>query len=179
MWCLSLSSLAFSIYSTVPWLYGRPYDPLSSAILFPLNLVSWSLGTGTAVWLCVTGNGGFLGSLLSFSFYRPLSRTSYSVYLTHVWVVWVTAGARRTPFDLSLHAMILLFAAQVLVSFALGILFTVLFESPVIYALNYIKKLCSIRPVDAEKEDKGARLELVEKGKGGANEINGNQSSDN
>lgn len=103
----------------------------------------------TSVWLCVTGNGGLLGRLLSSKVFRPLSRTTYAVYLTHVWVVWVTAGARRAPIDLSAHSLLLLFAAEVLVAFGIGFFFTVLFESPVIYALHYIKKVCIL---EEEKE---------------------------
>lgn len=111
----------------------------------------------TSVWLCVTGNGGLLGRLLASSVFRPLSRTTYAVYLTHVWVVWVTAGARRAPIDLSAHALLLLFAAEVLVAFGLGTLFTVLFESPVIHALHYIKKMA----ISVEEEKRVVVRELV------------------
>ncbi len=119
----------------------------------------------------MTGNGGLLGRLLSSKVFRPLSRTTYAVYLTHVWVVWVTAGARRAPIDLSAHSLLLLFAAEVLVAFGIGFLFTVLFESPVIYALHYIKKVCIFE--EKKEGEEGKQAEAVEFGGGGA------QSGDN
>jgi len=65
---------------------------------------------------------------------------TYAVYLTHVWVVWVTAGARRELINLNAHSIALLLTATVLLSYLVGFLFTIAFEAPVIYALGYIKR---------------------------------------
>lgn len=141
LWCLAIASFAFSIYSTTPWLTGRPYTPLISAFLFPLNLLTWTLGMTLSICLCVSGNGGLLGRLLSASFWVPLSRTSYAVYLTHVWIVWIGAGTRRSLIELRGEAVALFLAGQVALSFLLGFLFTVLYETPVIYALEELKRV--------------------------------------
>lgn len=55
------------------------------------------------MWLCATNNGTILGRLLSWSGFRPLSRVTYSTYLTHSWVLWVALGTRRELIDLKVR----------------------------------------------------------------------------
>ncbi len=130
----------FCMYSTLPWLYGRPYEPLWSALLYPLNRTIWALVLTAVLWLCLTGNGTVFGRFLSWSALKPLSRLTYSVYLTHAWVLWVALGTRRELIDLNARSLALLFGGVISASFVLGFAFTVLFESPLIHSLEYIKR---------------------------------------
>ena len=139
LWSLAFFGYLFTIYSTLPWLYGRPYEPLLSAIIFPLNLIVWSLVLTLVIWLCITDNGGLVGSFLSHPIFRPLSRMTYSVYLTHVWVLLVAMGARRDLIDLNMHSIVLLLMSILMFSFMVGFVFTVLIENPVIHAIDWLK----------------------------------------
>lgn len=65
---------------------------------------------------------------------------TYSVYLTHAWVLYVALGTRRDLIDLSPRSLIMLFGGVISASFALGFLFTILFETPLIHVLEYIKR---------------------------------------
>ena len=139
LWTVSLSGFLFSLYATYPWLHGRPYSPVISALIYPTTLLTWTFGLTLAIWLCVTNNGGIIGTFLSYFQFRPLSRMTYSVYLTHVWIVWTSNGSRRDLIDLNTQSMIIYCGGIILCSYFVGFLFTVLFESPLINGLEYWK----------------------------------------
>lgn len=140
LWLLAFSGYAFCIYSTLPWLFGRPYEPIWSAILFPLNRTIWALVLTLVVWLCLTNNGTIIGRFLSWTALRPLSRMTYSVYLTHAWVLWIALGTRRELIDPSARSILLLSSGVITASFVIGFFFTILFETPLIHFLEYIKR---------------------------------------
>lgn len=169
-WLLAFAGYLFCMYSTAPWLHGRPYDPFWSAVLFPLNRTIWALVLTLVIWLCLTKNGSLVGRLLSWSGFRPLSRMTYSVYLTHSWVLWVVLGARRDLIDLSATFITLLCAGVIVLSYFIGFIFTILFETPLIHVIEYIKhtwlndkandlKVNQLTRQSEEKEDeKGVKL---------------------
>lgn len=130
----------FCIYSTFPWVHGRPYDRLWSAILYPTNTTVWALVLTLTIWLCATNNGSFIGRFLSWSGFRPLSRMTFSVYLTHVWVLWTALGTRRDLIDMSSHSALLLVAGVIVASYLVGFLFTILFDTPVLHLIDFIKR---------------------------------------
>lgn len=129
----------FCVYSTLPWLYGRPYEPLWSAIIFPLNSTVWALMLTLVIWLCITKNGSVIGALLSWSGLRVLSRMTYAVYLCHAWVCWVVLGTRRDLIDLSTRSLVIMMMGIVVVSYMVGFIFTIMFETPVIHLIEHIK----------------------------------------
>ncbi|KAI2807798.1 hypothetical protein BLOT_005737 [Blomia tropicalis] len=138
-WLTVLCLYLFEIYCTVPYLHGRPYDPLVSSIIFPLSRVIWSSMLSMIVWLCLTGNGGIVGRFLSWSALKPLSRLTYAVYLTHAWTLWITLGARRDLIEPSGKSIITLFGGVLLSSYTIAFIFTVLIESPLLNAMNAAK----------------------------------------
>jgi len=140
LWGSTLAGYLFVLYSTTPYLYGHVYEAHWSAVLFPLNRVVWALMLSTLIYLCITNNAGPVGQLLAWKGFIPLSRLTYSVYLTHVWVVYVTLGARRQLIDPNTRYAVILCCGTVLVSFAVGTLFTILFESPLIHWMNSFKR---------------------------------------
>ncbi|KAH9392278.1 hypothetical protein TYRP_005351 [Tyrophagus putrescentiae] len=152
LWVGGTAAYLFCLYSTYPYVQGLPYYRndengapnlynLLPAMLFPLNRILWAVALTCAIWLCATGNGGHLSSLLSWSAFRPISRASYALYLTHAWVVWVALGTRRTlipladGWSLALHLLAVVFG-----SLFVGITFNVLVETPFINALEQYKR---------------------------------------
>lgn len=125
----------------MPWTLGRPYEAHWSALLFPLNLITWSIGLCLVVWLSVIASESctWIVRFLCHRMFVPLSRTTYSVYLTHVWVVWPTIGARYELIDLRTRSVTFMFIGVIIISFAIGFIFTILFDSPVICAIGCIK----------------------------------------
>lgn len=141
-WAAVFTGYLLTIYSMLPWLYGRPYNPLISAIVFPANLALWSLVLTAAIGLCLTGNGsGVVGKILSTPSLKPLSRLTYSVYLTHVWVLLVALGGRREVIDLHFGSLVCFLLSIVLLSFGVGFVFSVLVENPVLHAIDFLKEV--------------------------------------
>ncbi len=126
------------------WVYGKPYNRWISAFIYPITRIIWAINTATIIWMCITGNGGLINKFLSWKVFIPLSRLTYSVYLTHVWIVWYYWGSRRDIIDLNDFSFVTLFSFIIIMCFLFAAIFSLLFESPFIalqkYLMNYILK---------------------------------------
>jgi hypothetical protein len=140
VWILIFIGYIITIYSTQYWVYGEPYNRWLSAFIYPITRIIWALNTAAIIWMCITGNGGLVHKFLSWKVFIPLSRLTYSVYLTHAWIVWYYWGSRRDLVDLSNFTILTLFCANVLICYILGAFFSLLFESPTFLLQNYLKK---------------------------------------
>jgi peptidoglycan/LPS O-acetylase OafA/YrhL len=80
--------------------------------------------------MCITENGGFVNKFVSWKAFIPLSRLTYSVYLTHAWIVWIYWGSKRALIDMSDFNILYQFSGILLISYVLGFIFSLLFESP-------------------------------------------------
>ena len=127
------------VYSTTPYLHGVSREPQYSALLFTLNRTIWACMLTLLLWLCITKNGGIVGRILSWSAWKPLARMTYSVYLTHAWVLYVILGGRRQLIDLDMRSVLLLCSGSLALCYLVAALFTLLFESPLIHALDSLK----------------------------------------
>jgi hypothetical protein len=106
------------------------------------------------IWMSITGNGAFVIKLLSYKAFTQLSRLTYSVYLTHVWIVWYYWAPIRTLFDLNIFSFAILLTGIVLISFTIGAIFSLLFESPFLVFLTYLKRIINEKNyvISASKE---------------------------
>jgi peptidoglycan/LPS O-acetylase OafA/YrhL len=102
--------------------------------------VIWALSTATLVWMCISGNGGLVNRLLSSKVFIPLSRATYSIYLTHVWIVWTFWGSKRELVDMGTYQMVLLFLGVITMAFITGAIFSLLFESPFFTLQKFLKE---------------------------------------
>jgi len=139
VWTLIIIGYIITIYSTQYWVRGEPYNRWISALIYPLTRIIWAVNTATLIWLCITGNGGLVNKFLSSKLFIPLSRLTYSVYLTHSWTVWYYWGSRRDLVDLSNFTIFSLFCANIFMCYILGAMFSLLFESPIFKLQKYLK----------------------------------------
>ncbi|CAG2103571.1 unnamed protein product, partial [Medioppia subpectinata] len=139
------------LMDTYHWNDGKPHTSLLSALIFSTCRVVWALSTGALVWLCISGNGGFIDRCLSAPILIPLSRLTYSVYLTHVWVIWVFVGTRRERIDANVMEIMLIFIHNLVISYIIGFLFALLFEMPVIKLQKRLTKRF-VKTVDRPEE---------------------------
>ena len=92
--------------------------------------------------MCITGNGGLVNRFLSSKAFIPLSRLTYSVYLTHAWIVWIYWGSKSESVDMANNfSIISLFSSILFISYIIGFIFTLLFESP-LFVLQKSLKNC-------------------------------------
>jgi peptidoglycan/LPS O-acetylase OafA/YrhL len=127
-------------YDVMFWWEGQPYNPMISAILYPLKKLIWSANLSVIIWLCTTGNGGFINTFLSANIFIPLSRLTYSVYLTHAWIVWMFWASRRDLVDINFFSIISIYLTVLIVSYLVGAVFSLLFEAPFLKFQSYLKK---------------------------------------
>ncbi len=88
IWILILFAFSMCIFYTQLRAYGKPHNRWTSAFIYPITTIIWAINTATIIWMCFTGNGGLINKFVSWKAFIPLSRLTYSVYLTHVWIVW-------------------------------------------------------------------------------------------
>jgi peptidoglycan/LPS O-acetylase OafA/YrhL len=146
------------IYDTYYWIYGAPYNRWVSALLYPTTRIIWSLSIATLIWMCITGNAGFINKFLSWKAFIPLSRLTFSVYLIHVWIVWIYWGSRRDLVDMNNISILSLFSSVLLMSYSLGAVFSLLFESPFFELQKYLKNYFMI----SERENRSNNSYIAE-----------------
>ncbi len=139
IWILILLGYLIIIFDIQYWTYGAPYNRWISALFYPLTKIIWAINTATVIWMCITGNGGFVNKFLSWKAFIPLSRLTYSVFLTHAWIVWIYWGSKRDLVDLNSLTIISLYLGVLLMSYLIGALFSILFESPFFVLQKYLK----------------------------------------
>ena len=123
--------------------YGQSFTPFTAAILYPLKKVLWALNLTAIIWMCITGNATFINKFLSFRAFIPLSRLTYSVYLTHAWIVWIYWGSKRDLIDMKNFTILSLTSSVILISFCMSIVFSMLFEAPFFALQSYLKEYSS------------------------------------
>lgn len=96
LWTLSLLLMCIVMFLPMPWNMGELPDDVTNAIYGGFHRVIWSLGLCWPCYACATGRGGWLNGLFSYSFFLPLSRLTYSIYLVHVLVYCVRMIRLRT-----------------------------------------------------------------------------------
>jgi peptidoglycan/LPS O-acetylase OafA/YrhL len=117
---------------TYNWNSGEQYNRLYSGLIFSTCKVLWSLSTASLIWICISGNGSLINKILSSNIFIPLSRLTYSVYLTHVWVIWIYVGSRRERIDTNQSEVLFIFLHNIVIAYFVGFLFSLLFEMPII-----------------------------------------------
>jgi peptidoglycan/LPS O-acetylase OafA/YrhL len=139
VWILLLIGYIVCLYDVQYWIYGRPYNKLISSLVYPTTRIIWAINTATLIWMCITGNGGLVNKFLSWKVFIPLSRLTYSVYLTHAWIVWIYWGSKRDLVDMNNFNILSLFSGIILMSYVLGAIFSLIFESPFLNLQKYLK----------------------------------------
>jgi len=106
-------------------LYGR-------VILETFRRPVWALVLSWIVIACVSGYGGFINSILSWTGWLPLSRLSYGAYLTHMTVQIFNVMHAETNFMFTLETCVYKFLAFYVLAHCTGFVLAVAVEMPVI-----------------------------------------------
>jgi peptidoglycan/LPS O-acetylase OafA/YrhL len=121
-WFLS-AALCLSVIFVIliPYSLEYKYDRLDAAFYAGFHKLGWSVGIAWVVWACVNGHGGTryffcttvymfncianktgpVNRILSWKYFLPLSKLSFSAYLVHQDWMQLHRGLRRTSNYLS------------------------------------------------------------------------------
>lgn len=151
LWIIAHAILWGCLYGTAP-LRDMEFDPVPHAIVNGFSRSIWAFGLGIVIYLCVTGNGGFVDAFLSLPVFQLLAKLSYSIYLVHYVLVGIRYAVARDTFHIS-HAYIMhIFWADFMLSLFLAFLLCVTCESPIIILEKYLlgngKKAKKTEPAD-------------------------------
>ncbi|XP_066146785.1 nose resistant to fluoxetine protein 6-like [Euwallacea fornicatus] len=138
-WIASIIAILASLIGChIFFLEDHVYNQLESSLFLAISRSTWTLGIAWIVWACVNGYGGLINDILSLHAFRILGRISYGMYLLHMGIQYMMSGAAKTPgyFSdfLSLHAAM----ADLCLMVAVGFLFTILFEAPLVQGLAFL-----------------------------------------
>lgn len=121
------------LFGTYHWNNNAPYSRLASTAYYNLSQVFWSLATGWAILACALGNGGWLNEFLSSPLFIPLGRATYMTYLSHMLIVISYPAKMNLLIEPSYIVFLYIFVSNLVLSYALGIFLTLVYESPVLH----------------------------------------------
>ncbi|XP_033118021.1 nose resistant to fluoxetine protein 6-like [Anneissia japonica] len=115
-------------------LYGNYHGNLlsegASVVYITLSRFSWAVALAWVAFACVTGYGGPVNSLLSWSVWIPLARISYCAYLLHPIIMFVFYYSLPTLIYFSDFLLIYFFLGHVVLSYAAAFVLSVCSEAP-------------------------------------------------
>ncbi|XP_017075501.2 LOW QUALITY PROTEIN: nose resistant to fluoxetine protein 6 [Drosophila eugracilis] len=111
LWILSISLLGTVIYAVYPYTQDGvdEISPLAGAFYLCLSRIAWPLGLCWIIWACQNGLAPVVNDLLSWSFWQPISKLSYCLYIWHLLVETVHIARIKTSLHFSDYDAILRF----------------------------------------------------------------------
>lgn len=131
-WCLFAFSYLIILFGTYSWNNNAPYSRLTSTLYYNTSQVFWALATGWAILACALGHGGCLNSFLSSPVFIPLGRSTYMTYLSHMLIVMAYPAKMNLLIEPSYIVFLYIFISNLVLSYALGIVLTLVYESPIL-----------------------------------------------
>lgn len=120
-WFCSMVILFGVLFGVYFWNIGYETSAFVNAIYSSTHRTIWSIGLSWIVYACITGQGGFTNSFLSWKGFIPMSRLTFMVYLVHPWLIWIYMGNARQLVDTTHYTGVCYFLSYL--SFVITILF--------------------------------------------------------
>ncbi|XP_022828881.1 nose resistant to fluoxetine protein 6-like [Spodoptera litura] len=130
------------------------YNALEAAAYISLHKLAWGISNGWLIIACATGNGGFLGKLLTWKFLAPFSRLTFCAYLVNGIVELYYVGELRHPLHITFFTVMANAISHIVLTFFLALFLCLTFESP-LHGIEKILLRMFARPVlsdNARKE---------------------------
>jgi hypothetical protein len=94
-WLLTIVIAGGCIFSLKDWISGHPYEVGWAATYSALSKIGWGLALSWLTIACYYGYGGPINAFMSWSFWVPLGKLTYSTYLIHICVVIFFTGNQQ------------------------------------------------------------------------------------
>lgn len=136
-WIVSLSCFPLVIFGSV-MLDGR--GTAAAAFYYTSIHTVWSLGVAWVIFATATGHAGFISQILTLPHWNPFSRVVYCTFIYHVGYIsslWLGTDNSR---HFSFLMMVSYSLSNVVVTFAGGLILSLLFESPIIRIESYFSR---------------------------------------
>ncbi|XP_046608890.1 nose resistant to fluoxetine protein 6-like [Neodiprion virginianus] len=124
------------------------YNRLLEVILALTLRPCWSIAIAWIIYACTHGYGGFVNRFLSWPFFRPVSRLSFSIYLMHILLQFMRSGVARTPIAFSNSLLIYESFIDLALSIVVAFMLTLFVEYPMILlAKIFVNSISESNPV--------------------------------
>ena len=138
MACLAtIGAVIFGLYPLAQIDYTK-HSQWEDTAYGTLSILAWSLSLSWIIWASINGYGGFINSFLSWTFWQPLARLTYSMYLLHIPVQFAVAASTRTHYNFSNMDAAYMMWGDIGFTLTVAIVWTLAFESPIIIIEKYI-----------------------------------------
>ncbi|KAK9753368.1 Acyltransferase family [Popillia japonica] len=114
------------------------YDRLATSFYLTFYRPAWCVGLAWVVISCSKGRGGIFNFVLSADIFQMLAKLTYSMYLVHVTCLLLNVARTRFPAHFGDQELIHLFLGDMLTTMTLGIVWCVLFESPLVAVEKFV-----------------------------------------
>uniref|UniRef100_A0A0N5BB80 NRF domain-containing protein n=1 Tax=Strongyloides papillosus TaxID=174720 RepID=A0A0N5BB80_STREA len=92
-WILSLAIMVADVIAIRDWASGKPMDLFPRAMYSAFSKIGWGVSLSFIVISCFYGHGGIINRFMSWPFWSPLGKITYSTYLIHLMtIIYVIGG---------------------------------------------------------------------------------------
>ncbi|XP_052787223.1 nose resistant to fluoxetine protein 6-like [Mya arenaria] len=146
-WCVAIASGLAVIYGQYYYNEHFSIDPTKPGPHMTKTQAVFYISLGRAVWglclawivvACVSGNGGPVSDILSWKIWAPLGRLTYAAYLVHPIVIFHYYLNLSKPFHIADLEMVYAFVANLVLSYGLAFLVSMVCEAPMIQLEKFV-----------------------------------------
>ncbi|XP_062571306.1 nose resistant to fluoxetine protein 6-like [Saccostrea cucullata] len=133
IWMVAATLACLVVYGLYDELNG--YIQMSQGVKDLYNTTHrtvWGACVGWVIFSCATGNGGFINTLLSWSFFSPLARLTYFAYLVHPILIIGYYFSLRSTFYMDDATLAVLFVAVLVFTYMAAFILSLAFEAPML-----------------------------------------------
>lgn len=130
LWAVATAAALAVLYGLYGASTGDPMTLSMSAFYNAMNRNVWGACLSWVIIACVTGNGGFVDTLLSWPGFMPLSRLTYCIYLLHILIMDIYLFNSRSLFYFSDINIVMFFLSVIIVSYMAAAVTSLAFEAP-------------------------------------------------
>lgn len=162
-WTVCALGLVVSLWGSYYWNLGAPYTQLQATLYYNLCQILWPISISWIILACSLGHAGIVSSLLSARCFVPLGRVTYMTYLSHALIIYYYSASTSIPVEPSMLLFIYLFVANSFLSIVLGILLTVVYESPILNLQKHMFAYLTTKFDPTLKEKQPSALAMTNK----------------
>ncbi|CAG7728020.1 unnamed protein product [Allacma fusca] len=127
---LALGVIFGGMYYFDPKNEEETFTSVHAAIYAGIHRQVFSVSIAWVVFACVTGNGGWVNSLLSWKVFMPLGRLTFCMYITAYRLQLIYHLMQPHPVHLSVYNTVYMFFAHLVMSSLVAFLLTTSVETP-------------------------------------------------
>ena len=132
LWLIVLYFCSSTLFGTIGEYNGtHHFTDWENATFLMFGGLNWSTGLAIIIYICNTGYGGVVNSVLSWPGWDPLVRLSYGIFLFHLIVLFYIMGTMQTSFIFTDLVFIMLCVYLAVAAFSVSAMMTLIAEIPI------------------------------------------------